>query len=127
MGRWLGLAMSSYIRDEPIGTTILLGDRRDRLYVLRGHVVRPGAGAGGWLSESENEDDAAFDRYGSEEESDSLQSTGRKLSQSNDGTYEQLDEACCRLKHTWTGVSFPTVVCVLEGNLCVENPLSPRF
>ena len=28
-----------YQRDEPIGATILLGDRRDILYVLRGHVV----------------------------------------------------------------------------------------
>ena len=27
-------------RYEPVGTTILLGDRRDRLYVLRGHIVR---------------------------------------------------------------------------------------
>ena len=67
-----------YRRDEPVGTIILLGDRRDRLYVLRGHVVRlgVGAGAGGWLSESED-DDAAFDI---DEESDSLLSTGRILS-----------------------------------------------
>ena len=66
-----------YRRDEPVGTTILLGDRRDRLYVLRGHVVRAGprAGPGGWLSESED-DDVAFDR---DEESDSLLSTGRRL------------------------------------------------
>ena len=28
-----------YRRDEPVGTTFLLGDRMDRLYVLRGHVV----------------------------------------------------------------------------------------
>ena len=28
-----------YQRDEPVGTAILLGDRRDRLYVLRGHIV----------------------------------------------------------------------------------------
>ena len=28
-----------YRRDEPVGTTILLGDRRNRLYVLRGHVI----------------------------------------------------------------------------------------
>ena len=38
-----------YRRDEPVGTTILLGDRRDRLYVLRGHIVSPRAS--GWLSE----------------------------------------------------------------------------
>ena len=76
-----------YRRDEPVGTTILLGDRRDRLYVLRGHVVRPGAGAGRWISESED-DDVAFDR---DEESDSLLSTGRRLSQSSDGEVEQDD------------------------------------
>ena len=29
-----------YRRDEPVGTTILLGDHRDILNVLRGHVVR---------------------------------------------------------------------------------------
>ena len=28
-----------YQKDELVGTTILLGDRRDRLYVLRGHIV----------------------------------------------------------------------------------------
>ena len=28
-----------YQRDEPVGTTILLGDRKGRLYVLRGHIV----------------------------------------------------------------------------------------
>ena len=38
-----------YRRDEPVGTIILLGDRRDRLYVLRGHIVSPRAS--GWLSE----------------------------------------------------------------------------
>ena len=81
-----------YQRDEPVGTTILLRDCRDRLYVLRGHIVRPGAGASGWLSKSEDEAGVASDRYGYEEESDSLQSTGRRLSQSSDGTYEQLDE-----------------------------------
>ena len=40
-----------YQRDEPVGTAILLGDHRDKLYVLRGHVVRPCTG--GWLSKSE--------------------------------------------------------------------------
>ena len=81
-----------YQRYELVGTTILLGDRRDKLSVLRGHIVRLGAGARGWLSELENEDDAAFDRYGSEEERDSLQRTDKRLNQSSDGTYEQLDE-----------------------------------
>ena len=61
-----------YRKDEPIGTTIQLGDHMDILYVLRGHIVQPGAGAGGWLSETKNEGDVAFDRYGSKEESDSL-------------------------------------------------------
>ena len=60
---------------------------------MRGHIVQPEAGVGGWLSESENEDGVASDRYGSEEESDSLESTSRRLIQSSDGTYEQLDEA----------------------------------
>ena len=32
-----------YQGDEPVGTTILLGDCRDNLYVLRAHVVRVGA------------------------------------------------------------------------------------
>ena len=75
-----------YRRDEPVGTTILLGDCRDNLYVLRAHVVRVGAGVGvgGWLSESED-DDVAFDR---DEESDSLLSTGRRLNQSSDGEVE---------------------------------------
>ena len=45
-----------YRRYELVGTTILLGDRKDRLYVLRGHVVH--RGTGGWLSES---DDGARD------------------------------------------------------------------
>ena len=44
------------------------------------------------VSESEDEDDAAFDRYGPEEESDSLQSTSKRLSKSSDGSYKQLDE-----------------------------------
>ena len=81
-----------YQRDEPVGTTILLGDRRDRLYVLRGHIVRPGAGARGWIYVSQNEDDVACDRYVPEQESDYLQSTGRRLIQSSDGAYEQVDE-----------------------------------
>ena len=80
-----------YRRDEPVGTTILLGDCRDRLYVLREHIVCPGAV--GWLSESKDEARVASDRHGSDEESDSLQSTGKRLSQSSDGVDEQVDEA----------------------------------
>ena len=57
-----------YRGDESVGTRILLGDRRDRLYVLRG--LRPGAG--GWLSESEDEARVASERHGFDEESDSL-------------------------------------------------------
>ena len=72
-----------YRRDEPVGTTILLGDRRDRLYVLRGHVVRAEPRAG-WILESED-DDVAFDR---DEESDSILSNGRSLIQSSDGAVE---------------------------------------
>ena len=83
--------MFSCIRDEPIGTTILLGDRKDMLYVLRGHIVC--SGAGGWLLELEDEARVASDVHGSDEESDSLQSTGRRLSQSSDGVDEQVDEA----------------------------------
>ena len=64
-----------------------MGDRRDRLYVLRGHVVRPRAGARGWLCESKD-DDTTFDR---DEESDSLLSTSRRLIQSSDGEVEQDD------------------------------------
>ena len=80
-----------YQRDDPVGTTIMLGDCRDRIYVLRGHIVRPGAR--GWLSKSEDEARVASDRYGSDEESDSLQSTSRRLSQSSDGVDEEVDEA----------------------------------
>ena len=76
-----------YRRDEPIGTTILLGDRRDRLYVLRGHVVRPRERAGGWLSESKD-DDSTFDR---DEESGSLLIIGRRLNESSEGEVEQDD------------------------------------
>ena len=84
-----------YQRDEPVGTTILLGDRRDMLYVLRGHVVCPGTG--GWLSESEGEAGDAPDRHviyiSFDEESGSLWSTGRRLSQFSSGGDEQDDGA----------------------------------
>ena len=78
-------------RDDPVGTTILLGDCRDKLYVLIGHIVRPGAG--GWLSKSEDEARVESERHGSDEESDSLQSTSKRLSQSSHGVDEQVDEA----------------------------------
>ena len=32
---------------ELVGTTFLLGDHNDELYVLRGYIVQPGAGAEG--------------------------------------------------------------------------------
>ena len=57
---------------------------------MRGHVVYPGVG--GWLLESEDEARVAFDVHVSDKESDSLQSNGKRLSQSNDGD-EQVDEA----------------------------------
>ena len=70
-----------YRRDEPVGTTILLGDRRDKLYILRGHIVHPRVG--GWLPDSEDGAGDALDRHviyiSSDEESGSLQSTGRDL------------------------------------------------
>ena len=52
------------------------------LYVLRGHIVRPGAV--GWLLESKDEVRVASDVHGYDEESDSLHSIGRRLSQSSD-------------------------------------------
>ena len=50
-----------YRRGEPVGTTIMLGDRRDMLYVLREHIVRPGTW--GRLSESEGGGGDAPDRH----------------------------------------------------------------
>ena len=40
------------------------------------------------LSKSEDEDTVAFDRYGPEEESESLHSTSRRLSQPSNGSYK---------------------------------------
>ena len=59
-----------YRRDEPFGSTIMLGAHRDMLYVLRGHVVCPGAR--GWMSESEDEARVASDVHIFDEESDAL-------------------------------------------------------
>ena len=54
-------------------------------------------GTCGWLSELEYGAEDAPDRHviyiSSDEESNSLQSTGRKLSQCSDGVDEQVDEA----------------------------------
>ena len=59
-----------YPRDDPVGTTILLGYCRDMFYVLRWHIAWQGAGV--WLSESEDEVRIASEIHGSDEESDSL-------------------------------------------------------
>ena len=45
------------------------------------------------MSEFEDEARVASERHGFDEQSDSLQSTGRRLSQSSDGVDEQVDEA----------------------------------
>ena len=49
--------MFLYHLENPVGTTILLGNRRDRLYFLQGEVMFPGSG--GWLSETESTNEAA--------------------------------------------------------------------
>ena len=72
-----------YRRDDPVGTTILLGDYKDMLYILREHIEHPREG--GWLSESKYEARVASHVHISDEESDSLHSTNRRLSQSSDG------------------------------------------
>ena len=46
-----------YQVENVVGTTILVGNRRDILYFLQGEVMFPGSG--GWLYESESEDEAA--------------------------------------------------------------------
>ena len=48
--------MLLYQIENPFGTTILLGNRRDRLYFPHGEVIFPGSG--GWLSEDESKDEA---------------------------------------------------------------------
>ena len=47
--------MFLYQVENPVGTTILLGNRRDILYFLQGEVMFPGSG--GWLSETKSEDE----------------------------------------------------------------------
>ena len=59
--------MFLYQVENPVGTTILLGNRRDRLYFLQGQVMFPELG--GWLSETESEDDASAQMIPSDEES----------------------------------------------------------
>ena len=60
------------------------------IYVLRAHIVRPIAG--GLLSKSEDDARVASDVHVFYEESVSLQSTGRRLIQSNDSVDEKVDE-----------------------------------
>ena len=68
--------MFLYQVENPVGTTILLGNRRDRLYFLQGQVMFPVSG--GWLSETESEDEVAdAQMIPSDEES----YTGMRLSQ----------------------------------------------
>ena len=47
----------------------------------------------GWLSQSEDEARVASNVHRFDEESDSIQSTGRRPIRSIDGVYEQVDEA----------------------------------
>ena len=62
---------------------------------MRGQIVHPGTR--GWLSESKGGAGDALDRHviyiSSNEESGSLQRTGRRLNQFSDGDYEQVDGA----------------------------------
>ena len=48
--------MFLYQIENPVGTTILLGNKRDRLYFQQGEVMFPGSG--GWLFETKFEDEA---------------------------------------------------------------------
>ena len=66
--------MFLYQVENLVGTIILLGNRRDRLYFLQGEVMFPGSR--GWLSETELEDEEAdAQMVPSDEES----YTGRRL------------------------------------------------
>ena len=56
-----------YQIENRIGTTILLGNRRDGLYFLQGEVMFPGPG--GRLSKTESEDEAGAHMIPSDEES----------------------------------------------------------
>ena len=48
--------MFLYQIENPVGTTILLGNKRDGLYFLQWEVMFPWLG--GWLSETQSEDEA---------------------------------------------------------------------
>ena len=67
--------MFIYHVENPVGTIVLLGNRRDKLYFLQGEVMFPGSG--GWLSETKSEDEAGAQMIPSDEES----YTGRRLNQ----------------------------------------------
>ena len=68
--------MFLYQVENPVGTTILLGNRRDRLYFLQGEVMFLGSGR--WLFETKSEDEAKdAQMIPSHEES----CTGKRLSQ----------------------------------------------
>ena len=68
--------MFLYQVENPFGTTILLGNRRDILYFLQGEVMF--LGLGGWLYETESKDEVVDSQMiPSDEES----CTGRRLSQ----------------------------------------------
>ena len=65
--------MFLYQVENPVGTIILLGNRRDRLYFLQGKVMFPGSS--GCLSDTESEDEASTKMIPSYKESN----TGRRL------------------------------------------------
>ena len=56
-----------YQVENPVGTTILLGNIRDKLYFMHGEVIF--LGSGGWLSETESEDEAGVQMIHLDEES----------------------------------------------------------
>ena len=67
--------MFLYQVENPVGTTILLGNRRDKLYFLQGEVMFPGSGEG--LSETESKDEAGAQMIPSDEESYSMKFVSR--------------------------------------------------
>ena len=67
--------MFLYQVENPVGTTILLGNKRDEFYFLQWEVMFPWLG--GWLSETQSEDEAGAQMIPLDEES----YTGRRLSQ----------------------------------------------
>ena len=83
--------MFLYQVENPVGTTILLGNRRDRLYFLQGEVMFPRSG--GWLSETESEYEAANAHM---IPSDEEIYTGRRLSQ-YEGCEQRQDNSHSRV------------------------------